>query len=181
MKNKRILSYVLIVLGAALVINSQTSILGVSLSPPESSVDVGFILGLVFLVIGIGMFFGRTVTKNLRKVPTPTKEPSKELYYRRRVNEIEKDPSDKDYWISQWELPGLRKEFKKRGYNLRGPERDLGGKNSGPSEIRHMKLEGYNRNDAYIRKHLLISRDPYDPRIQRESKTYHPKHVRDYD
>ena len=67
MKNKRILGIVLTVLGLALIINSQTTFIGVNLSPPESSIDFGLILGLVFVVVGLYLGFATRRVGEIKK------------------------------------------------------------------------------------------------------------------
>lgn len=102
---------------------------------------------------------------------------SAEKYFHERV--VELSSTSKDEWISQWELKGLKREFEKAGFKVRGPEKDVGGLR-GP-DVKHLKVEGYGDADKYIRKHLFITSDYEDERLTKRSAVYRSYHPRDYE
>lgn len=57
MNNKRVLGIISIVLGIVLIINSQTTILGAVIGFKEISTNASLIVGLVFVIFGIALFF----------------------------------------------------------------------------------------------------------------------------
>tara|TARA_Y100000034_G_scaffold131854_1_gene193511 strand:+ start:127 stop:561 length:435 start_codon:yes stop_codon:yes gene_type:complete len=62
MQKRKLIGIVSIAIGAIVLITSQTTLLGVSLSPGETD-NTGLIGGLAFVIVGIGLFFARKSTK----------------------------------------------------------------------------------------------------------------------
>ena len=157
----------------------------------------GSILGLIFVVAGIALMIGEPARK-LETMVEVDDENQKEKYYPKRVKEIfDTKYNGQDAWVSRWELDGLLYQIKN---GLTGDGKKIYTK----TEIEHGKerpaihLLGQHKHphlhvsltDKYgrrIKRHLLISEDPYDSRIKNigignseriKSKIYSPNHPR---
>lgn len=169
--------FLLLAIGAFIIIIQPASTTGAVIDLSTSASRIWFFIGLG-MVIG-GIFLVVSAPSHLEKITQFVSTPKhqidkKERYFYERVLDLSKDSNDA--WISQWEMDNLKQEFEKAGFDIRGPERELGGYLQGPN-IRHLKLEGYNQNARYTSKHLFITQDPADERLK-EHKSYKPNHTR---
>jgi|GEM_PF-4379261 hypothetical protein len=161
MKYRKFLGGLLIVGGVGLTLESFVGITGFVVGP-SGGIDFGFVLGFVFVAGGVGLMMS-----------------GDSGYFKRRADELVKN--SEDAYVSQWELNGIVKELDKGGFILAHGNGYIA--ESHGSFPRHTNVEGYNKNGVYLRKHLVILKNPRDKRLFRNgdlvSKVYHPKHQRD--
>ena len=142
------------------------AVIGVS-----SNFNYNSIIGLIFIVFGLVLFTHSRLEEKL----------SAKEYFNKRAHELTGGKGNNDLWISQWEIEGLKNEFKKMGFGVRYLESHIGGK-KGPTQ-KHINICGRNENGYKIKRHLFITYDPYDSRIEKtsygfKSKYYSPFHPR---
>tara|TARA_Y100000310_G_scaffold162223_1_gene162185 strand:- start:5326 stop:5898 length:573 start_codon:yes stop_codon:yes gene_type:complete len=163
------LSLILFFLGVLFIINSEAVITGAVVSISIISSTFSSLIGFLLILIS-GVLF---VVKDLEgKIHSNS-------YFKKRAGELTKDGHD--LWISQWELNGLIKTLKKKGYEINYGHKHIS--ESHHTTPKHINVEGYNQNSMHIKKHLFITRDPYNKKLSNyqgfHSNVYHPKHPRD--
>lgn len=117
-------------------------------------------------------------------------------YFAKRVKEIfDKRYSGQDVWVSRWELDGIMHYIKNAKDNkdnilYKRPVFEHGTEAPamhpiGSQKLLHMHVEVQDKNNDYIKRHLLITDNPTDSRLRFvgigdkgrvNSKVYTPKH-----
>jgi hypothetical protein len=188
----KIFSLISFLLGIFFLINTKATITGNIIGISNISNGFSFILSIVFILVGV-LFFaaGKSLEKKINEVKINE-------YYKKRVKEIFNPNYDtQDVWVSRWELDGIMNYIK----NSKDGKGDPKYKNSsfehgtdtpsmhpiGKYQLLHLKA-CVKTKDNYIRRHLLITDDPSDPRLKNigiynnkkiRSKVYREGHPRD--
>ncbi|MAF36882.1 hypothetical protein CL622_07230 [archaeon] len=164
-KNRRIISIVLFILGVVVLIGTQPKITGAFIGVSGSLLAIRYILGM-FLVL-LSIFFS---------VHTDNLEGKLKGYYSKRVKEIfDEKYNGQDIWVSRWELDGIMDYINnERDHNnqpkYRKPDFEHG-KNLpgihpiGKHRLPHMHISVKNKHNHTVKRHLLITNNPYDSRL----------------
>jgi hypothetical protein len=187
----------LILIGFFFVMNSISNFTGFAVFEDFGGRNVARILGIVFVIVGI---LAAMAGREERKEGGLEGIAKEDEYYRRRTKEIfDAKYKDQDVYVSRWELDGIM-DYIKNATNNRGdkiyPESSFEHGTDTPSihpygshKKVHINVHVEDRNGGYIRRHLLITDDPYDLRLKTigldlskgnrvKSKVYYPKHPR---
>lgn len=204
MKKKyfRLLSLAFFILGILFLLNSKIDITGAVVGVSSLSSGFSSIFGIVLILVSVVLFVGGESLEERTKL-------SKSKYYKERVKEIfDLDYDRQDVWVSRWELDGIMgyiKDAKDVHGNLEYPYSEFEHDKDTPTihpygihKILHIHAKIKDKSGNIIRRHLLITNDPYDPRlrtvgvrdshydlvirrnkgVRKESKVYSPKHPR---
>lgn len=183
MNKKRWLGLALFVVGIIFILDSNVGITGFVVAE-TASVGIGTLIGLAFVIGGIGLLMSREEGNLERQTNYSTVNAE---YFIKRAKEITRHKGD--VYISQWEVNGLLNELKDEGYRIEHGTDNPAIHFTSPfaPRILHYHIEKGKKEG----KHLYVTKDPNDPRLKyagiREinggikrvpSKVYFPEHPR---
>lgn len=171
LKQLNFLSLILFIIGLFFLFLPQNQITGSFFGTIYPSIAINPILGFMFIIVSLIIFLGKKTLEYEVEV-------KKDDYFISRAREIFNPRyNGQDVWVSRWELDGLINQIK-NGTNGSGHKlyrdvsiehyKDTPGMHPlGTHKMLHINVQVEDRNNRYIKRHLLITNDPYDNRLKR--------------